>query len=77
VAIGGGDTEFAGFAVVQQKTTGLLGCATKPRPNTRRGDVATQGGLTAQGGGMTALVAGPEMLRSGGHASGSQDLRQG
>jgi hypothetical protein len=25
VAIGGGYTEFAGFAVVHQKTTGLLG----------------------------------------------------
>jgi hypothetical protein len=34
-------------------------------------------GLTAQGGGLTALVAGAEMLRSGGHASGSQGLRQG
>jgi hypothetical protein len=34
-------------------------------------------GLTAQGGGLTALVAGAEMLRSGGHASGSQGLRRG
>jgi hypothetical protein len=34
--------------------------------------------LTAQGGGgLTALVAGAEMLRSGGHASGSQGLRRG
>jgi hypothetical protein len=29
------------------------------------------------GGGLTALVAGAEMLRSGGHASGSQGLRRG
>jgi hypothetical protein len=28
-------------------------------------------GLTAKGGGLTALAAGAEMLRSGGHASGS------
>jgi hypothetical protein len=37
-----------------------------------------QAGLTAQGGGgLTALAAGAEMLRSGGHASGSQGLRRG
>jgi hypothetical protein len=29
------------------------------------------------GGGLTALAAGTEMLRSGGHASGSQGLRRG
>jgi hypothetical protein len=34
-------------------------------------------GLTAQGGSLTALVAGAEMLRSGGHTSGSQGLRRG
>jgi hypothetical protein len=34
-------------------------------------------GLTAQGGGLTALVAGTEMLQSVGHASGSQGLRRG
>jgi hypothetical protein len=34
-------------------------------------------GLTAQGGGLTALAAGAEMLRNGGHASGSQGLRRG
>jgi hypothetical protein len=50
VAIGEGYTEFAGFAVVHQKTTGLLGWATKPRPKTRRGDAATQAGSTAQEG---------------------------
>jgi hypothetical protein len=50
VAIGGGYTVFAGFAVVHQKTTGLLGWATKPRPKTRRGGAATQAGSTAQEG---------------------------
>jgi hypothetical protein len=50
VEIGGGYTEFAGFAVVHQKTTGLLGWATKPRPKTRRGGAATQAGWTAQEG---------------------------
>jgi hypothetical protein len=34
-------------------------------------------GLTAKGGGLTALAAGAEMLQSGGHASGSQGLRRG
>jgi hypothetical protein len=85
VEIGGGYTEFAGFAVVHQKTTGFLGWAIKPRPKTQRGGVAIQAGstaqegrsdswagqiakagLTAQGGGLTALVAGVEMLRSRG-----------
>jgi hypothetical protein len=50
VEIGGGYTEFAGFAVVHQKTIGLLGWATKPRQKTRRGGVATQAGSTAQEG---------------------------
>jgi hypothetical protein len=50
VVIGGGYTEFAGFAVVHQKTTGLLSWATKPRPKTRRGGAATQAGSTAQEG---------------------------
>jgi hypothetical protein len=96
VEIGGGYTEFAGFAVVHQKITRLLGWATKPRSKTRRRGVATQDGstaqgrgqtawagpiarvgLTAQGGSLTTLVAGAEMLRSGGHASGSQGLRRG
>jgi hypothetical protein len=56
-----------------------------PRPvqPPRRGRQTTwasqiaQAGLTAQGGGLTALVAGAEMLRSGGHASGSQGLCRG
>jgi hypothetical protein len=34
-------------------------------------------GLSSQGGSLTALAAGAEMLRSGGHASGSQGLRRG
>jgi hypothetical protein len=50
VEIGGGYTEFAGFAVVHQKTSVLLGWATKPRLKTRRGGVATQAGSTAQEG---------------------------
>jgi hypothetical protein len=36
VAIGGGYTEFAGFPVVHQKTTGFLGWSTKPKPENRR-----------------------------------------
>jgi hypothetical protein len=50
VAIGGGYTEFAGFAVVHQKTTRLLGLATKPRLRTRRGGAATQGRFNHPGG---------------------------
>jgi hypothetical protein len=34
-------------------------------------------GLTAQGGGLTALAAGVKILQTGGHASGSQGLRRG
>jgi hypothetical protein len=56
-----------------------------PRPvqPPRRGGQTTcagqiaQAGLTAQGGDLTALVAGAEILRSGGPASGLQGLRQG
>jgi hypothetical protein len=33
--------------------------------------------LTTEGGGLTALVAAAEKLRSGGHTSGSQGLRRG
>jgi hypothetical protein len=36
VAIDGGYTEFAGFPVIHQKTTGFLGWSTKPRPKNRR-----------------------------------------
>jgi hypothetical protein len=50
VVIGGGYTEFAGFAVVHQKTTWLLGCATKPKSKARRGGAATQAGLTTEEG---------------------------
>jgi hypothetical protein len=34
VVIGGGYTEFAGYPVVNQKTTGFIGWSTKPRPKT-------------------------------------------
>jgi hypothetical protein len=36
VVISVGYTEFAGFPVVYQKTTGFLGWSTKPRPKNRR-----------------------------------------
>jgi hypothetical protein len=50
------------------------------QPLRRGGQTAWDGqiawaGLTAQGGSLTALVAGTEMLRSGGHTSGSLGLR--
>jgi hypothetical protein len=37
----------------------------------------SRAGLTAQGGGLTALATSVKILRSGGHASGSQGLRRG
>jgi hypothetical protein len=43
VVIGGDYIKFAGFAVVHQKITGLLGCATKPRLKTGRGCLAKTG----------------------------------
>jgi hypothetical protein len=36
VAIGRGYTKFAGFPMVHQKTNGVLGWSTKPRPKNRR-----------------------------------------
>jgi hypothetical protein len=58
-------------------------CPPRPvQPPRRGGQTAWVGqiakaGLTAKGGGLTALVAGAEMLRSGGHASELQGLRRG
>jgi hypothetical protein len=53
VVIARGYIKFAGFAVVHQKITGLLGWATKPRPKTGRGCLAETGltGLGSQGAG--------------------------
>jgi hypothetical protein len=65
VEIGGGYTEFAGFAVVHQKITGLLGRATKPRLKSRRGGAATQAGSTAQEGRSDRL----EPVRSPGRSN--------
>jgi hypothetical protein len=56
---------------------------TEAEDSTRRGGLTAwvgqiaRAGLTAHGGGLTALVDGAEMLRSGGHRSGSQGLRRG
>jgi hypothetical protein len=58
VAIGEGYIEFTGFAGVHQKTTRLLGWATKPRLKTWRGGAATQAGLTAQEGRSDRLGGG-------------------
>jgi hypothetical protein len=46
-----------GFAAVHHKTIGLLGLGTKPRPEARRAEMGS---------------GHAKMLRSGGHASGSQ-----
>jgi hypothetical protein len=51
----------------------LLGGAVRP-PGAGQISLA---GLTAQGGGLTTLAAYVKMLRSEGHASGSQGLRRG
>jgi hypothetical protein len=58
-----------------------LGYSVEPQNRGRRLDEEVRpprpGGLTAQGGGLTAQVAATEKLRSGGHASGSQGLCRG
>jgi hypothetical protein len=90
VAIGGGYTKFERFEVVHQKTTGYSVepqnrgrrhdkevRPPRPVPPPRRGGQTAWAGLTTQGGGLTTLVAGAEMLRSRGHVSGSQGLRRG
>jgi hypothetical protein len=74
VVIGGGYIKFARFAVIHQKTIGLVDWATKLRPKTGRVCQAKTG--------MTWLenhfgVAGHRKLRGGGHASGSQRLHRG
>jgi hypothetical protein len=92
VAIGGGYTEFAGFPVVHQKTTRLLGWSTKPRPKNRKRCCSSARPVWPVG--LTGLTGGYRSdrwwapiwpvcddtvrnLRSGGHASGSQVLRRG
>jgi hypothetical protein len=76
VVIGGGYIKFAGFAVVHQKITGLLGWATKPRPKTGRGCLAETGLTSLENRSDRFGVTGHRKLRGGGHASGSQGLRQ-
>jgi hypothetical protein len=75
--IGGGNIKFTGFVVVHQKTIGLLVLATKPRPKTRHGCQAKTGLTSLENRSDRFGVAGHRKLRSGGHASGPQVLRQG
>jgi hypothetical protein len=77
VVIGGGYIKFAGFAVVHQKTIGLLGWATKPRPKIGHGcqDKTSLTGLENRSDRFG--IAGRRKLRGGGHASGSQGLCRG
>jgi hypothetical protein len=75
--IGGGYIKFAGFAVVHQKITGLLGGATKPRPKTGRGCLSKTGLTGLENRSDLFWVAGHRKIRSGGHMSGSQGLRRG
>jgi hypothetical protein len=92
VAIGGGYTEFAGFAVVHQKTTRFLGWSTKPRQKNRRRNCNSIGPIWPVG--LTDLTIGyrsdrwgapvrsvcddaVRRLRRGGQASGSYGLRRG
>jgi hypothetical protein len=92
VAIGGGYTEFAGFPLVHQKTTGFLGWSTKQRPkNWRRRCNSSRPvwsvGLTGLTGGYRSDRWGAPVwpvcneavqnLWSGGHTSGSHGLRRG
>jgi hypothetical protein len=77
VVIGGGYIKFAGFAVVHEKTIGLLGWVIKPRPKTGRGCQAKTGLTGLENQSDRFGVAGHRKLRGGGHASGSQGLHQG
>jgi hypothetical protein len=77
VVIGGGYINFTGFAVVHQKTIGLLGWTTKPRPKTGHGYQAKTGLTGLENRSDRFGVAGRRKLRGGGHASGSQGLRRG
>jgi hypothetical protein len=77
VVIGRGYIKFARFAVVHQKTIGLLGWATKSRPKTGRGWQAKTGLTGLENWTDRFGVAGHRKLRGGGHASGSQGLRRG
>jgi hypothetical protein len=54
VANGGGYTEFAGFSVVHQKTTGFLVWCTKPRPKNWRRRCSSIGPVWSVG--LTALT---------------------
>jgi hypothetical protein len=51
--IGGGYTEFAGFLVVHQKTTGFLGWSTKPWPKNQRRRCSSIGPVWPVGTGLT------------------------
>jgi hypothetical protein len=53
VTIGGGYTEFAGFPVVHQKTTGFLGWSRKPRPENRRRCCSSSSTVWPVGTGLT------------------------
>jgi hypothetical protein len=75
--LAGGYIKFAGFAVVHQKTSGLLGWATKPRPKTGRGCLAETGLTGFENWSDRFGVAGRRKLRGRGHTLGSQGLRRG
>jgi hypothetical protein len=77
VVISGGYIKFVGFAVVHQKTIGLLGWATKPRPKTGCRCQAKIGLTSLENRFVRFGVTGRRKLRGGGHASGSQGLRRG
>jgi hypothetical protein len=74
--IGGGYTEFTGFSVVHQKTTGFLGWSTKPRPKNRRRRCSNSRPVWPVGNGSDRWGApvwpvcddAVRRLRSGGHA---------
>jgi hypothetical protein len=53
MVIGGGYTEFAGFPVAHQKTTGFLGWSTKPWPKNRRRRCSSSRSVWAVGTGLT------------------------
>jgi hypothetical protein len=81
VKINGGYTEFAGFPVVYQKTTGFLCWSTEPRPKTEDGGAAASGRWVPVWPVRTLVLHVSDDIvwrhRSGGHTSGSQGLHRG
>jgi hypothetical protein len=75
--IGEGYTDFAGFPVVHQKTTGFFGWSTKPRLKNWRWRCSSIGPVWPVGTGLTGVRRRSLESSSRGHTSESQGLHRG